>query len=93
MVMVGRGVVHDALMGVGVASKAGGVPPEDVEWGRKVRGVREMVTDDGVEVEVEFCDGSVERADLVIGADGVRSVVRECMFEGKYPAQYEYVFS
>jgi 2-polyprenyl-6-methoxyphenol hydroxylase-like FAD-dependent oxidoreductase len=77
-----RAVVHDAVMM--------GVSPEDVHWDMRAKKVHEKP--DG-KVEVVFEDGSVESADLVIGADGVRSVVREAIFGDKYIAEYEYVRS
>lgn len=40
-------------------------------WGIEVLGVK--LQDDGTEVIVEFADGTTEIADLVIGADGIRS--------------------
>jgi len=72
-----RAVVHNAVLK--------GVPNRDVEWNKRAREVRE--TEEGVEVEFE--DGTVERGDLVIGADGVRSIVREAIFGDKYSAVYE----
>ncbi|GAA1625546.1 FAD-dependent monooxygenase [Actinoplanes couchii] len=44
----------------------------DVHYGRRCATVR----DDGSGVTIEFTDGSRERYDLVIGADGLRSAVR-----------------
>jgi 2-polyprenyl-6-methoxyphenol hydroxylase-like FAD-dependent oxidoreductase len=75
--MIRRAVVHEALLR--------DIPPNAVEWEKKVKAVRE--TDDGV--LVEFSDGGSDNADLVLGADGVRSIVREAIFGDKYPAQYE----
>ena len=72
-----RAVVHNALLEE--------MPEDAVVWGKKVK----SVTESGADVRVEFVDGSAETADLVIGADGVRSVVRECMFDNQYPAMYE----
>ena len=41
---------------------------------------------------VTFADGSAdEEAELVIGADGVKSTVRKAIFGDKYPPSYEYV--
>jgi 2-polyprenyl-6-methoxyphenol hydroxylase-like FAD-dependent oxidoreductase len=77
-----RAVVHDAVML--------DVPPEDVHWNMRAKKIHEKP--DG-KVEVVFEDGSVESADLVIGADGVRSVAREAIFGDKYMAEYEYVRS
>ena len=77
MVLLRRAVVHNALLEE--------IPEDAVVWGKKVKSVTE--TEAGV--TVEFADGSVEKADLVIGADGVRSIVRECIFDNQYPATYE----
>jgi 2-polyprenyl-6-methoxyphenol hydroxylase-like FAD-dependent oxidoreductase len=51
---------------------ADGVP---VEWGRTVAGLR----DDGDGVEVRFADGGTARAAVVVGCDGVNSVVRQAV--------------
>jgi 2-polyprenyl-6-methoxyphenol hydroxylase-like FAD-dependent oxidoreductase len=75
--MLPRATVHDAVLR--------GVPREAVQWEKRVREVRE--TDEGVEVEFE--DGTTDSGDLVIGADGVRSKVREAIFGRKYDAEYE----
>jgi 2-polyprenyl-6-methoxyphenol hydroxylase-like FAD-dependent oxidoreductase len=72
-----RAIIHRALLEE--------MPEEAVTWGKKVKSVQEQ--DNGVQVEFE--DGEVETADLVIGADGVRSVVREHILDGKFPAAYE----
>jgi 2-polyprenyl-6-methoxyphenol hydroxylase-like FAD-dependent oxidoreductase len=77
LLMMRRAVVHEALLRA--------IPVDAVEWEKKVEAVRE--TDEGV--VVEFTDGTSDNADLVLGADGVRSVVREAVFGNKYPAEYE----
>ena len=77
MLMMRRSVVHEALLQ--------DLPPDAVEWEKKVQAVRE--TDEGI--LVEFADGTSDNADLILGADGVRSVVKEAIFGDKYPAQYE----
>jgi 2-polyprenyl-6-methoxyphenol hydroxylase-like FAD-dependent oxidoreductase len=79
MAMLPRPVVHEALLS--------GIPEKDIRWGVKVKSVRES----GSQVEVECADGSIEMADLVIGADGVRSAVKSSLFNGKFDAEYEYV--
>jgi 2-polyprenyl-6-methoxyphenol hydroxylase-like FAD-dependent oxidoreductase len=76
-VLLPRAVVHEALLE--------DVPAAIVEWGKKALLVRE--TTEGVQVEFE--DGNVEHADLVIGADGVKSVVREAIFGKEHQAEYE----
>ena len=80
--MVPRGVVFEALM---QAFQELGRGDAGIEWGRKVLAVQELAEG----VEVEYADGAREVVDLVIGADGVRSRVRDSLFNGKYPAQYE----
>jgi len=77
LLMMRRAVVHEAL--------SQDIPTDAVQWEKKVLAVRE--TDEGV--VVEFTDGTLDNADLVLGADGVRSVVQEAIFGDKYPAQYE----
>ncbi|KAF8621289.1 hypothetical protein AX15_007888 [Amanita polypyramis BW_CC] len=81
MAMVSRAVVFEGLMGAfGEIGKG-----DDVEHGRKVVSIKEL---DMEGVEVEYADGVKEVVDLVIGADGVRSRVRDALFDGKYPAEY-----
>jgi 2-polyprenyl-6-methoxyphenol hydroxylase-like FAD-dependent oxidoreductase len=62
------------------------VPESAVTWGKKVISVKQI--DDGG-VEVGFEDGSVEEADIVLGADGVRSVIREAVLGDGYEAEYQ----
>ncbi|KAJ6608665.1 hypothetical protein B0H10DRAFT_1815324 [Mycena sp. CBHHK59/15] len=75
--MLPRATVHEALIQE--------LRPGAVAWGKRVRYVKE--NRDGVEVTTE--DGMVETADLVIGADGVRSIVREAIYGQRYEAEYE----
>ena len=58
------------------------VPPETVRLGRKCVGV-----EPGEPLRLRFADGGVAEADVVIGADGVHSVVRDALF-GSAPAAY-----
>jgi 2-polyprenyl-6-methoxyphenol hydroxylase-like FAD-dependent oxidoreductase len=60
---------------------------EDVRWGLEVLKVE--LQDDGAGVIVEFADGTTETVDLVIGADGMRSKVKDSLFKGQLPAVYE----
>ncbi|GAB3129421.1 FAD-dependent urate hydroxylase HpxO [Tsukamurella serpentis] len=48
------------------------------------------VTDDGAGVTVEFDDGSTDSADMLIGADGARSVIREYVTAGLDPVERSY---
>jgi 2-polyprenyl-6-methoxyphenol hydroxylase-like FAD-dependent oxidoreductase len=53
---------------------AGAVHPENLHLGRAVTGVADDTADGAV---ITFDDGSATSADVVVGADGVHSVVRE----------------
>lgn len=75
--MVRRAILHEALLL--------DVPADAISWNSRLQSVRE--TDEGV--KVEFTNGNSDTADLVIGADGVWSVVRESVFEKKYAPVYE----
>ena len=77
MAMLPRAVVHAALLS--------NVAEKDIRWGVKVKSVQE----NGSQITVEYADGSTELADLVIGADGVRSAVKTSLFDGKFDAKYE----
>ena len=48
-----------------------------VHWNRRCVSVKE----EGDVVEVEFENGKKSQCDLLIGADGVRSVIRQCLFD------------
>lgn len=76
-VLLRRSVVHEALLE--------DIPQGTVEWGQKAISVREV--EDGV--EVEFSDRTMDKADLVIGADGVKSIARQGVFGQEYLAKYE----
>lgn len=59
-----------------IARLADGLPPDTLHFGR-----RAVAVEQGPErAEVRFADGSTAAADLVIGADGTRSVVRDLVF-------------
>nr|GAT52445.1 FAD-binding protein [Mycena chlorophos] len=75
VLMVSRGAVHDALVRE--------LRPREMTLGKRVRNVKEV----GESVEITFEDGEVEYADLVIGADGPCSVVREGILGDRYAAK------
>ncbi|KAF8815149.1 FAD/NAD(P)-binding domain-containing protein [Phlegmacium glaucopus] len=79
MLMARRAAIYEALLP--------GLRQEDVRWGLEVLGVR--LQDDGAGVTVEYADGTTEVADLVIGADGMRSKVKDSLFKGQHPAAYD----
>lgn len=71
--IIHRGDFIDALLGV--------LPPEMVHIGRKVSGIE----DHGHHVTLTFESGETVTADLLIGADGIRSVVRRHLFSDSQP--------
>lgn len=68
-----RGDLHAALLSL--------LPPESIQLGKKIRGLEQ----DEAGVTLFFADGSRARADAVIGADGVHSVVRQVLFGSERP--------
>jgi salicylate hydroxylase len=71
--MIHRGDFIDALLGV--------LPPGMVQLGHEAV----TVHDEGDHAKVVFANGVEIVADLVIGADGIRSVVRKQLFSAKDP--------
>ena len=59
-----------------LATLSRGLPAERLHLGRRVVALR----DDGGRVEVEFEHGEGIRADVLVGADGIHSTVREIVF-------------
>jgi salicylate hydroxylase len=57
--------------------------PGAIRTGRKLTGARQVSGG----VELAFADGSTAHADAVVGADGVRSVLRDALFE-TLPARF-----
>ncbi|MCL6732171.1 FAD-dependent monooxygenase [Streptomyces neyagawaensis] len=72
--------VHRADLLAAIQSR---VSATSIELGRKCVGVSPR----GDALEIDFADGTRAEADIVIGADGVHSVVRGCLF-GTSPATY-----
>lgn len=57
---------------------AAGLPPDTLRFGRRAVAVEQ----DSETARVRFADGSTVGADVVIGADGQRSVVRDLVYGG-----------
>lgn len=72
--MMHRRLLHGALAGL--------VPPERVHLGKKLIGLERK----GSAVELSFADGARVRPDVVIGADGIHSLVREVLFGAERPS-------
>jgi 6-hydroxynicotinate 3-monooxygenase len=68
-----RGDLHAVLVSA--------VPDEVIQRGRKLVGLAQH----GSRVRLDFADGGSAQADVVIGADGVHSVVRETLFGTERP--------
>ncbi|MEU0654908.1 FAD-dependent monooxygenase [Streptomyces albogriseolus] len=71
--LIHRGDFIDALMGV--------LPEGMVHLGHKL----EKIEDRGDSAALTFANGATAEADLVVGADGIRSVVRHQLFSQKAP--------
>ncbi|MFJ7014385.1 FAD-dependent oxidoreductase [Streptomyces albogriseolus] len=71
--LIHRGDFIDALMGV--------LPEGMVHLGHKL----ETIEDRGDSAALTFANGATAEADLVVGADGIRSVVRHQLFSQKAP--------
>ncbi|MFF2346562.1 FAD-dependent oxidoreductase [Pseudarthrobacter sp. NPDC058119] len=71
--LIHRGDFIEALLGV--------LPEGMVHLGLKL----ESITDNGDSSVLAFADGTTVEADLVVGADGIKSVVREQLFSAAGP--------
>lgn len=71
--LIHRGDFIDALLGV--------LPAGMVHLGHKLAGIE----DKGDRAVLTFVNGTTAEADLVIGADGIKSVVREQLFSDQEP--------
>lgn len=71
--LIHRGDFIEALVGV--------LPEGMVRLGHKL----ERITDHGDRATLTFANGATAEADLVIGADGIKSTVREQLFSDKPP--------
>eukprot|EP00438_Fugacium_kawagutii_P002416 Skav210801 [mRNA] locus=scaffold275:291633:297016:+ [translate_table: standard] len=57
------------------------LPPEVIFLGHKL----ESITEDDKEATLTFANGKVEKADIVVGADGIHSVVKKQLFDAGEP--------
>ncbi|SIT40081.1 6-hydroxynicotinate 3-monooxygenase [Paraburkholderia ribeironis] len=68
-----RGDLHAALLS--------GLTPDSIAWGKRLVGLEPR----GDAIELRFADQSSVRADIVIGADGLKSRVREALIGYERP--------
>lgn len=80
---VHRADLHEALAGTVAAAD-----PQAIVLARRVVGLRSVA---GNVTQLSFASGSDETADLVIGADGLRSRVRELLFGAEQPRFTGYI--
>ena len=67
-----------------VAALAGQLPPETVKYGHECAAVETA----GDRATVRFANGHADEADLVVGADGIKSVVRTAVVGPEKPPRY-----
>jgi salicylate hydroxylase len=80
-------VIHRADLHDGLAAAVRANDPDAIQVNRSLRRVVRV----GPRVECEFVDGSPETADLLIAADGQRSIVRQQLFSPAPPSFTGYV--
>src|SRR5690606_31198002 len=64
-----------------IQALVGVLPDGMVKVGHKL----ERITDQGDRATLEFANGQTAEADLVVGADGIRSTVRQQLFSDQQP--------
>jgi 6-hydroxynicotinate 3-monooxygenase len=72
-VTVHRGDLH--------ALQISALEPDTIQFGKKLT----SVADDGSGVDLHFADGTRARADIVVGADGIDSCIREALLGPERP--------
>ena len=78
-ITIHRGDMHGMLVTT--------VAPGTIRFGKRLIGLDQ----DATSVTMEFADGSTARADIVIGADGIHSYVREWMLGAERPIYSGYI--
>ncbi|TFK50082.1 FAD/NAD(P)-binding domain-containing protein [Heliocybe sulcata] len=82
--LIHRASVHEALLAEALSQDA---EDGNIQFGKKVASI-ERVEETG-QLQVTFEDGTAERADLIIGADGVHSKVRDLVTDQETRPEYQ----
>ena len=80
-------LIHRADLHQGLAAAVRANDSEAIQLDRRLLTLTRTAT----EVQLQFADGSTERADALIGADGQRSMIREALFGTDAPRFTGYV--
>jgi salicylate hydroxylase len=73
--------IHRADLHALLAAEVSRADPHAIATGKRLSGLEQA----GQSVRLQFADGSLVEAPLVIGADGIRSVVRSRLFDASPP--------
>lgn len=65
------------------------IPVENVRFSKSLTDIEQLPD----KVILKFADGDIGEASILVGADGIKSIVREHVLEPLYPGQAEPVYA
>lgn len=65
------------------------IPIENVKFSKRLSGIQQHSD----KVDLHFSDGEIVEASIVVGADGVQSIVREQVLKPMYPSEVAPVYA